>query len=104
MMTVLALTPKRKTPYPYDAYFAGGVLYLSPDFVREFPGALEALAALPGDDDTLPGGTLDPAARQRLLACGALRRAGEEYKWIHSVHAPRPLAGVKVMAGGDWYE
>lgn len=104
MMTVLALTPKRKTPYPYDAYFAGGVLYLSPDFVREFPGALEALAALPGDDDTLPGGTLDPAARQRLLACGALRRDGEEYKWIHSVHAPRPLAGVKVMAGGDWYE
>ena len=104
MMTVLALTPKRKTPYPYDAYFAGGVLYLSPDFVREFPGALEALAALPGDDDTLPGGTLDPAARQRLLACGALRRDGEEYIWIHSVHAPRPLAGVKVMAGGDWYE
>ena len=104
MMTVLALTPKRKTLYPYDAYFAEGVLFLAPAFVADFPGAQEALAALPGDDDTLPGGTLDPAARQRLLACGALRRDGEEYKWIRSVHAPKPLAGVKVMAGGDWYE
>ncbi|WP_418667866.1 sialidase family protein [Allofournierella sp.] len=103
-MTVLALTPRRRTPYPYDAYFAGGVLYLSPGFVERFPGALEALAALPGDGELLPEGLLAPEAVQRLARCGALYKDGGRYKWIHSVHAPRPLAGVKVMAGGDWYE
>ena len=104
MMTVLALTPRRRTLYPYDAYFAGGVLFLAPAFIREFPGVLEALGALPGDSDVLPEGVLEPAAVQRLAACGVLRRDGQRYQWIHSVHAPKPLAGVKLMDGGDWYE
>ena len=104
MMTVLALTPRRRTLYPYDAYFAGGVLFLAPAFIRDFPGALEALGALPGDSDVLPEGVLEPAAVQRLAACGVLRRDGQRYQWIHSVHAPKPLAGVKLMDDGDWYE
>ena len=42
-MTILALTPRREAGYPYDAYFAGGTLYLAPQFLQDFPQAEEAL-------------------------------------------------------------
>lgn len=104
LMTVLALTPRRECPFPYDAYFAGGALYLSPGFLAEFPRALEELRAAVGDSPFLPDGVLCAGARERLTRCGVLE-TGEDgaLRWIASVHAPRPLDDVCVMASGDWY-
>lgn len=103
-MTVLALTPRRRTPFPYDAYFSGGTLYLSPDFLRAFPGACEALRAVAGGDGALAPGVLPPEGEERLLRAGALRRdARGALRWIESVHAPCPLRDVKPMTAADWY-
>lgn len=102
-MTVLALTPRRETLFPYDGYFAEGVLFLAPGFIRDFPEALPALRSLSGESEQLPAGLLCEAAEKRLLQAGVLRRQGASLCWIHSVHAPRPLADVKEMTSGDWY-
>lgn len=103
-MTVLALTPRRETPYPYDGYFAGGTLYLSPSFLQAFPEALDALSSTVGESDELPQGLLPPQAVERLLGAGVLKRdeAGV-CRWIASVHAPRPLDEVRPMTAADWY-
>ncbi len=104
LMTVLALTPRRKALFPYDAYFACGVLYLSPGFAADFPQALGALRAAVGDSPVLPDGVLCAQARARLLRCGVLEKdENGGLRWIASVHAPRPLDDVRMMAGGDWY-
>lgn len=104
LMTVLALTPRRREPFPYDAYFAGGVLYLSPGFLADFPQTLEALRAAVGDSPVLPDGILCEEARARLARCGVLETdENGVLRWIASVHAPRPLDDVRVMASGDWY-
>lgn len=104
MMTVLALTPRRKTLFPYDAYFAGGCLYLAPQFMKAFPQAMKALSDAVGSSNVLAEGVLCAEARHRLTACGVLKQ-GEDglFRWIHSVHAPRPLNDVKPMLSGDWY-
>lgn len=104
LLTALALTPRRREPFPYDAYFAGGVLYLSPAFVADFPAALKELRAAVGASPVLPDGVLCAGARARLMRCGVLE-TGEDGapRWIASVHAPRPLDDVRVMASGDWY-
>lgn len=103
-MSVLALTPRRKTLFPHDAYFAGGILYLSPDFLNAYPDAMEALQAVVGDSPVLPDGVLCGEARARLVRCGVLE-TGENggLRWIASVHAPRPLDAVRPMVSGDWY-
>lgn len=104
LMTVLALTPVRKTPFPYDAYFAGGTLYLSPSFLSAYPDALKALGSAVGPEDALPGGLLPEEAVARLVACGVLQPGeGGVRRWIHSVHAPRPLDSVRPMTSADWY-
>ena len=74
MMTVLALTPRRETGYPYDAYFAGGTLYLAPQFLQAFPQAQEALRAAAGSCGVLAESALCEEAVERLLRCGVLRR------------------------------
>ena len=102
-MTVMALTPVRGVPYPYDGYFAEGTLYLSPAFLRDFPDALHQLKTALGRE-TLPEGLLPKAAAERLIACGALQK--DEHgglRWIRSVHAPRPLNDVRPMLTGDEY-
>lgn len=103
-MTVLALTPRRETLFPYDAYFAGGTLYLSPDFLKDHPDAMDALQAAAGDSPLLPDGVLCREACARLVRCGVLEEdeAGT-LCWIASVHAPRPLDAVRPMRSGDWY-
>ena len=104
MMTILALTPRREAGYPYDAYFAGGTLYLAPQFLRDFPQAEEALRGAAGGSGVLPQGALCEEAVERLLGCGVLRRGQDgALRWIHSVHAPRPLDDVRPMASADWY-
>lgn len=101
-MTVLALTPWRRCLYPYDAYFAGGVLYLSPSFLKAFPNAIRVLKKALGEE-RVPAESLGQRAVQRLLNCGAVVQRGDGYYWIHSVHAPLPLSDVCPMESGDWY-
>ncbi len=102
-MTVLAMTPERNNPYPYDAYFAEGILFLSPSFLRDYPDAADRLETVK-DLDTLPSGVLPETAEKRLEACGALvRGSGGSLRWAVSVHAPKPLSEVKPMLTGDEY-
>ena len=103
MMTELALSPVRRTLYPYDAYFAGGVLFLSPTFMSECPEAEPALKALDPEARQVPQGALPARVQQRLEACGALQRDESGLYWVASVHAPRPLHDIKPIATGDWY-
>lgn len=104
-MCILALTPYRRCRFPYDAYFAGGTLFLSPQFLSDFPGSMEILQSLVGDSGVLPHGALCPEAQQRLLRCGVLHEAADHtLRWSKSIHAPRPLDDVKQMLTGDWYE
>lgn len=102
-MTVLALTPARNRPFPHDAYFAEGTLFLSPAFLVDFPGSLDRLRAVEGQE-LLPEGTLPPPALERLEAAGVLRRDPEgACRWIHAVHASRGLDQVLPMLSGDEY-
>lgn len=104
MMTVLALTPHRKKRYPYDAYFAGGILYLAPQLIQEYPQEVQQLcreAAQTGDPDPQ---RLCQTLRSRLAACGVLKSGPDSrLHWISSVHAPCLVADVRVMPDGDWY-
>ncbi len=103
-MTVLALTPVRGCPFPYDGYFAEGTLYLSPAFLKDYPDALERLKEVLGREE-LPCGVLSREAEERLLACGVLRRTGgDRPAWITSLHEKRPLNDVRPMLSGDDYE
>lgn len=103
-ITALALTPYRKTAYPYDAYFAGGTLYLAPQFIQDFPQTLKTLKKITNRFNILPKNLLCPEAVQRLLDSGVLKRAADgELRWIHSVHAPHPLNDVQPMSSADWY-
>lgn len=104
MMCVAALTPRRRCPYPHAAYFAEGILFLSPEAVSEqpdLPSILQSIAGRP--DDLVPEGVLSDHAAELLLSSGVLRINERGLCWIRSVHAPVPLADVKVMAGGDWF-
>lgn len=105
MSTVLALTPHRNCRFPRDAHMAGGVLYLAPRFLEDFPDAMNALLGAVGDSPVLPEGILCPQAAERLVKSAVLTRdADGTLRWIPSVHAPRPLEDVKPMLTGDWYE
>ena len=104
-MTVLALTPYRKSQFPRDAYMAGGCLYLAPQFLADFPDSLEALRNSVGESHYLDRTILPAAATARLLEAGVLFKDDRGYlQWIPNVHGPRPLDDVKPMLTGDWYE
>lgn len=104
MMTILALTPYRRSLYPRDAYFAGGCLYLAPRFLKDFPGIMERLLEAVGDSGVLEADLISAEAVRRLLASEVLKEQEGALHWIPSVHAPRPLNDVKPMLTGDWYE
>ncbi|MBQ6382019.1 MAG: hypothetical protein IJJ42_00275 [Clostridia bacterium] len=102
-MTVLPLTPRRGNPFPYDAFFAEGTLFLSPAFLRDWPDALSRLQAVTGQEE-LPPGVLPGEAAARLEACGVLNREPDgSLRWVRSVHAPRLLNDVRPMLSGDEY-
>lgn len=104
-MVVMALTPYRRCLFPRDAYFAGGTLFLAPQFLQDFPGIMNVLSSCVGDSDVLPAGKLCAEAEQRLLKSGVLFESEDgTLHWIKSIHAPRPLDDVKPMLTGDWYE
>lgn len=103
-MVVLALAPHRNKQYPYDAYYAEGTLFLAPQFLNDFPTALESLQSLSGEDYDLPENLLDEKALERLADCGAIKKNDSNvWQWIKTVHALKPLDGVKPMASGDTY-
>lgn len=102
-MTVLALTPVRGDPFPYDGYFAEDTLFLSPAFLRDYPDALARLRAAEGGG-TLAPGTLPESALKRLAACGVLiKEESGAYRWIRTVHAGGRMGRVKPMLTGDEY-
>lgn len=104
-MCILALTPYRRCLFPRDAYFAGGTLFLAPQFLESYPDAMDALRSVTGSSDILPAGTISTEAEQRLLKSGVLFETEDgTLHWIKSIHAPRPLDDVKPMLTGDWYE
>lgn len=104
MMCVAALTPHRFNRYPYDAYFAEGTLYLSPELIDEFPYLMELLQnECRKASDKLEQGIVPKEVADRFISVGVLNEKDGELYWLKSVHAPCPLKEVLKMAGGDWY-
>lgn len=104
-LCILALSPYRKCPFPRDAYMAGGCLYLAPQFLKDFPNALDILQSTAGDNPCLSPDVLSREAITRLVESNVLiPEPGGLLRWIPNVHAPRPLNAVKPMLSGDWYE
>ena len=101
MMVEAALTPHRCCQYPYNAYFAEGTLFISPQFYEQFPKLNEMLEPFTGEAGLLPT-ALPDELRTALLECGVLQRDGGQIKWLPSVHAACPLKDIKPM-GSDWY-
>lgn len=101
----LAMSPYRNCAFPRDAHMAGGTLYLAPQFMQDFPEALDILRKHVGYSRYFPESALRPEAIARLLKSGALFRDERGYlQWTPNIHAPRPLDDVKPMLSGDWYE
>jgi hypothetical protein len=103
LMQVYAMRPSRKNPYPYSAYFAEGVLYLSPEFMEKWPDAAEILKPAIGRADGLAHDSIGEALLTDLMHAGVLIESDGKKRWQQSIHAPFPLAGVKPMGGGDWF-
>ena len=101
----LAMTPRRRCRRPYPVYLAGGVLYVSREMEERFPGIYQLLEPQRGLSPAASPEALPADLIQALLDANALRRdqAGR-LAWCPSVHAPAPLADVKPMGDGDWYE
>lgn len=99
-----AMTPRRRCPRPYTAYLAGGVLYVSQELEELFPDIFQLLAPQCGKEPAEKPATLPETLSHALLAAGVLHREAGELAWARSIHAPAPLADVKPMGGGDWYE
>lgn len=102
-MNAGALTPRRGCPYPYDAYFAEGVLYLSPQGAQRCPELLHKLQQWDSDGYEIPEGYFTEQEEAFLLEWHVAQKTEEGLRWIPSVHAHRPLAGAQMMAEGDEY-
>ncbi len=99
-----AMTPRRRCLRPYAAYLAGGVLYVSRELEEAFPDIYALLAPQCGQDPAEGPASLPQTLASALLEAGVLIRTGDALNWAPSTHAPVPLAGVKPMGRGDWYE
>jgi len=97
LMSVAAMTPRRRCARPYEAYFAEGVLFVSEELAARCPGIFEALRAQLGR--TKPEG-LDENLARELRRLGILDADG---RFAFRVHA-HGLEDVLPMGPGDWYE
>lgn len=104
MMCAASLTPHRRCLYPYDAYFANGTLFLSPQVMQRFPQAADLLLAHSSPDGFMARQALPPELLNILLNAHVLTEAEDgQPRWYRSIHSPRPLTDVKVIPSGDWY-
>lgn len=101
LMCVAALTPYRENSYPYDAYFAEGTLFLSPQLLKNNPDAQAQLTACCGEKTLTK--RLPPQLQETLQKAHVLIYKDNVYHWYTSVHSKNALDKVLVMAGGDWY-
>ena len=92
------MTPYRNCPYPYDAYFAEGTLFISPALEARFPAVYEMLAPCIGGSKA---DSLDEPLRQALASAHILTADGKAFQ--KSVHGD-VLKGVLPMGGGDVYQ
>lgn len=96
----LAMTPRRRCSHPYDAYFAGNTLFLSPTLEAACPDCYVQLALEKGNSQPrLP----DEKLRGALLRAGVLRRTEEGLRWISRVHGGPALEAALPQGDGDWY-
>lgn len=97
-MTVLALTPRRRCPYPYDAYMAENQLFLSPGFLAVFPDAVEAINRSRDPSD------IPCDIRDRLIKDGILIRDGSgSLRYLSAVHSAGRTVTASAMTRGDLY-
>ena len=97
-MTVLALTPHRMRPYPYDAYMAEDQLFLSPDFLTAFPDAVSAINSCDSPSD------IPESIRIRLVSDGILvKEKNGAYGYIPAVHSSGKKITAAAMTHGDLY-
>lgn len=104
LLVTMALTPRRGDDQPHEAYFMEGTLYVAERLETALPGLTAALSALaPAESPTLDPATLPDGAVERLAAAHVIEPDGEGWRWIHTVHAPHPLAAVRPMPHDDQY-
>lgn len=103
-MVTIALTPRRGDDQPHAAYLMEGTLYVAERLERAHPGLIELLRARAGGtDDLVPVEELPPGALEDLAAAGVVEQSTGVWRWLASVHAPQPLAGVTQMPHDDQY-
>ena len=103
MMCEASLTPYRRCRWPYGAYFAEGMLFISPMLEKKHPDIYTQLTPFCGKSGLSPE-NLPESLKSALLTCGVLLKDKHGgLCWLSSVHAPCPLYEVKPMSGGDWY-
>jgi hypothetical protein len=104
MMVTIALTPRRGDDQPHEAYFMEGTLYIADRLEQAHPGLIAALQRLaPQSDPELDPQALPDGALDRLVAAGVIEPSGDGWRWIHTVHAPKPLVAVRPMPHDDQY-
>lgn len=103
-MRVYSLRPRRQCRRPFKAYFAQGDLYIAPEFERQFPDVWQLLKPFVGQADGLvPVQAIGRELAWALVSSHVAVFEGDAIRWKRSVHAPVPLADVKPMGDGDWY-
>lgn len=103
-MCCLSLTPRRKCLFPHTAYFAGGVLYISPELLRSYPGAPDILKAATTPSGAFCEADIPPGLVAALKDAHALIQDERgALNWYRSIHSPSPLEDVCEMQTGDWY-
>lgn len=101
MMCVAGMTPHRKNRWPYDAYFAEGKVFLSPQLQRDIPDAIAQINALKSSRPVQKG-ELSALLLDRLLKINLLKESPEGYVWYDCVHPKESLEALD-MGSGDWY-
>ncbi|MDO5435784.1 MAG: hypothetical protein Q4G19_05395 [Clostridia bacterium] len=96
--TVLALTPYRDRPYPYDAWMAETVIFLSPALLSRFPDAVDRI-----NEAASPAGL--PEDLKRALEKAGIIREDENGcpVYTRAVHAGDRRRTACPMGAGDEY-
>lgn len=106
MMDIPALSARRGDPYPHDAYFSLGVLFLSPKLLGDHPDAISRLQPyVDAESAAIVRGTIPDDLLTRLQSAGVVVAGQDGLEFRKSVH-PRQgksVAEVREMSAADWY-